>query len=87
MTKVEELLVGKMLNGLTKEIRKFEKSMKDVKWGKANFDILVEHGVKSKLLEELATMKSAVHVETPGEQKLLDRIVSLEERVKGWKAG
>jgi len=85
MTAHEEQLVGKMLDKLIRQIRKFEESIHDPKWGKTNAETLIENGVKDGLLEELVKMKKSIKVETPGEQKLLGRIVSLEERVKGWR--
>lgn len=77
-------LVERMLDKLTREIRKFEKLVNDSKWGKTNVDTLIEGCVKDGLLEELVKMKTAIHPETSREEKLLNRIVSLEERVNKW---
>jgi len=79
------LEIGKGLDRLTRKIRKFEKLMNDPKWGKTNFDILINHGVQGGLLEQLAKMKRAIRLETSEEQRLLNRITSLEERVATWE--
>ena len=92
MGKIEEWIAGRALDKLMREIRKFEKfiDQEDIKlakacFDKACFDTIIKNGVRDGLLEQLTKMKTAIKVETPGEQKLLNRIISLEDRVKAWK--